>query len=153
VTNGPFEEVLRKKPSVLLLPYCAKLTTCELRYEKGCNLCGDCSIGDAWTRALTERMDVVSIVSFEDLRAELEKMKAAGVPAFIGCCCEPFFTKHADDFDAAGVPGILLDIDNTTCYELDRAREAYAGRFENQTRVNLDLLDAVLSVRDGTIEV
>jgi len=153
VTNGPFEEVLRRKPSVLLLPYCAKLTTCELRYEKGCNLCGDCSIGDAWTRGLAERMEIVSIVSFEDLRAELEKMKAAGVPAFIGCCCEPFFTKHVDDFDAAGVPGILLDIDNTTCYELDQAREAYAGRFENQTRVNLDLLDAVLSVRDGTIEM
>jgi lipoate-protein ligase A len=153
VTNGPFEEVLRKKPSVLLLPYCAKLTTCELRYEKECALCGDCSIGDAWTRGLAERMEIVSIVSFEDLRAELEKMKDAGVPAFIGCCCEPFFTKHVDDFDAAGVPGILLDIDNTTCYELDQAREAYAGRFENQTRVNLDLLDAVLSVRDGTIEM
>lgn len=153
VTNGPFEEVLRKKPSVLLLPYCAKLTTCELRHEKGCNLCGDCSIGDAWSRGLAERMETVSIVSFEDLKAELEKMKAAGVPAFIGCCCEPFFTKHVDDFDRAGVPGILLDIDNTTCYELDKAREAYAGRFENQTRVNLDLLDAVLSVRDGTIEM
>jgi lipoate-protein ligase A len=153
VTNGPFEEVLRKKPSVLLLPYCAKLTTCELRYEKGCNLCGDCSIGDAWTRGLAERMEIVSIVSFEDLREELEKMRAAGVPAFIGCCCEPFFTKHVDDFDEAGVPGILLGIDNTTCYELDQAREAYAGRFENQTRVNLDLLDAVLSVRDETIEM
>ncbi|MCP4245985.1 MAG: lipoate--protein ligase, partial [bacterium] len=89
-------------------------------------------------------MEIVSVVSFEDLRAELEKMKAAGVPAFIGCCCEPFFTKHVDDFDAAGVPGILLDIDDTTCYELDQARQAYAGRFENQTRVNLDLLDAVL---------
>ena len=70
-----------------------------------------------------------------------------------GCCCEPFFTKHVDDFERAGVPGILLDIDNTTCYELDQAREAYAGTFENQTRVNLDLLDAVLSVRDGTFEM
>jgi lipoate-protein ligase A len=98
-------------------------------------------------------MEIVSIVSFEDLRAELERMKASGVPAFIGCCCEPFFTKHVDDFDVAGVPGILLDIDNTTCYELDKAREAYAGRFENQTQVNLDLLEAVLSVRDETIEL
>mgnify|MGYP001111671292 CR=1 FL=1 len=34
-----------------------------------------------------------------------------------------------------------------------QAREAYAGRFENQTRVNLDLLDAVLSVRDGNTQV
>ncbi len=153
VTNGPFEEVLRKKPSVLLLPYCAKLTTCDLRYEKGCHLCGDCSTGDAWTRGLAEKMEIVSIVSFEDLKAELEKMKASGVPAFIGCCCEPFFTKHVDDFDAAGVPGILLDIDNTTCYELDQAKQAYAGRFENQTRVNLDLLDAVLNVRNEDAEM
>ncbi len=149
VVNGPFEEVLRRRPSVLLLPYCAKLTGCALRYEKGCDLCGDCSIGDAWAMGLAERMEVVSVVSFEDLRAELERMKAAGVQAFIGCCCEPFFTKHADDFAQAGIPGILLDIENTTCYELDKAREAYAGRFESQTRVNLDLLNAVLRACDG----
>lgn len=153
VTNGPFEEVLRRKPTVLLLPYCAKLTTCDLRYEKGCHLCGDCSIGDAWDRGAAEKMEMLSIVSFEDLREELEKMKAAGVPAFIGCCCEPFFTKHVDDFDRAGIPGILLDIDDTTCYELDQAREAYAGRFESQTRVNLDLLDAVLRVCNGNREM
>ena len=149
MTNGAFEEVLRRKPSVLLLPYCAKLETCDLRYEKGCALCGACSIGEAWALGLAERMEVVSIVSFEDLRAELDRMKADGVQAFIGCCCEPFFIKHVDDFASAGIPGILLDIDNTTCYELDKVREAYAGRFENQTRVNLDLLDAVLRVRDG----
>jgi len=153
VTNGPFEEVLRKKPSVLLLPYCAKLTTCELRHEKGCNLCGDCSIGEAWTVGLAKRMEIVSIVSFEDLKAELERMKAKGVTAYIGCCCEPFFMKHVDDFDQAGIPGILLDIDNTTCYELDKAREAYAGRFENQTQVNLDLLDTVMSAYDGNTEM
>ena len=153
VTNGPFEEVLRKKPSVLLLPYCAKLTTCGQRHQKGCNVCGDCTVGDAWALGLAKRMEIVSIVSFEDLKAELERMKAAGVTAFIGCCCAPFFTKHVDDFDQAGIPGILLDIDNTTCYELDEARKACAGRFENQTRVNLDLLDTVMSAYDGNTEM
>jgi lipoate-protein ligase A len=49
-----------------------------------------------------------------------------------------------DDFRKSGLPGILLDIDNTTCYDLDQAREAYAGKFESQTRVDLDLLETVL---------
>jgi lipoate-protein ligase A len=153
VTNGPFEEVLRRKPSVLLLPYCAKRPSCEFRYEKGCSLCGECTVGDAWTLGLANRMEIVSIVNFEDLKAELGRMKAAGVAAFIGCCCEPFFTKHVDDFDTAGLPGILLNIDNTTCYELDKAQEAYAGRFENQTQVNLDLLDTVMSACNAKREM
>ena len=94
-------------------------------------------------------MKVVCIVSFEDLMAELEKMKTGGASAFIGCCCQPFFTKHAMDFHRAGIPGILLDIDNRTCYDLDQAKEAYAGRFSNQTHVNLDLLETVLNVVSG----
>jgi lipoate---protein ligase len=79
-------------------------------------------------------------------------MKAAGVRAFVGCCCQPFFIKHLDDFTKAGIPGILLDIDNTTCYELDQAKEAYAGRFESQTSLNLDLLKRVLEVRTSETE-
>ena len=73
-------------------------------------------------------------------------MRTAGEPAYIGCCCQPFFAKHADDFRRSGVPGILLDIDNTTCYELGQARHAYAGQFENQTALNLGLLQSVLNV-------
>jgi pyruvate/2-oxoglutarate dehydrogenase complex dihydrolipoamide acyltransferase (E2) component len=46
-----------------------------------------------------------------------------GIDAYIGCC-QPFFTKHVDDFVKAGLPGILLDIDNTTCYDLDAAKTA-----------------------------
>lgn len=149
VTNGSFEEVLRKRPSVLLLPYCSKLTTCELRYKKGCRVCGECTIGAAWAMGRMKKMKSISIVSFEDLIVELDRLKAAGVSAFIGCCCQPFFNKHVDDFERAGMPGILLDIDNTTCYELDRVKEAYAGNFESQTEVNLDLLNMVLNVDVG----
>jgi lipoate-protein ligase A len=147
VANGTFEEVLKRRPSVLLLPYCSKDLQCELRYRKGCRVCGECSIGPAWTMGRMKDMKVVCVVSFEDLMGELKKMKADGVSAYIGCCCRPFFTKHVDDFERVGVPGILLDIDDTTCYELDQAREAYAGRFSSQTRVNLDLLDAVMNTR------
>ncbi len=148
VANGSFEDVIQKEPSVLLLPYCAKLTGCELRYEKGCKICGEegCSIGLAWSMGWNKKMKVISIVSFEDLWDELMRMKADGVSAYIGCCCQPFFTKHMDDFKKSELPGILLDIDNTTCYDLDQAKEAYAGKFDSQTEVNLDLLSTVLNV-------
>ena len=73
-------------------------------------------------------------------------MKTQGVSAFIGCCCEPFFIKHYDDFERAGLPGILLDIDDTTCYDLDEAKAAYAGKFASQTHLNLELLDTLLNM-------
>jgi lipoate-protein ligase A len=149
VVNGSFEEVLQKGPSVLLLPYCAKLTGCDLRHAKGCRICGEacCSIGPAWSMGRSRKMKVISIVSFEDLWDELLRMKASGVSAYIGCCCQPFFAKHVDDFRASGLPGILLDIDNTTCYDLDQARQAYAGQFESQTHLNLELLERVLQIQ------
>ncbi len=146
LTNGSFSDIILKKPSVLLLPYCSKLTSCELRFKKGCRVCGECSIGSAWSMGLKKKMKNISIVSFEDLWHELLKMKSAGVSAFIGCCCQPFFAKHVDDFGKAGLPGILLDINNTTCYDLDQTRDAYAGQFESQTHLNLELLHTVLDV-------
>ena len=146
VTNGTFDEVVRLAPSVLLLPYCAKDIQCELRYAKGCRACGECTIGDAWTLGHQHHLKTVCVTSFEDLQQQLARRKSQGHRAFIGCCCQPFFTKHVDDFERAGLPGILLDIDCTTCYELDLAKEAFAGRFDRQTAVNLDLLDTVLQV-------
>ncbi len=151
VVNGSFKQVIQKQPSVLLLPYCAKLTDCDLRYKKGCKICKEatCSIGPAWTMGLNKNMKVISIVSFEDLWDELMQMKESGVNAYIGCCCQPFFAKHIDDFKKSGLPGILLDIDNTTCYDLDQAKDAYAGKFESQTEVNLELLQTVLNTAAG----
>jgi lipoate-protein ligase A len=147
-TNGSFAAILDQKPSVLLLPYCAKPTGCDLRNRKSCRVCGEdgCTIGTAWQIGRQRRMRVAAIVSFEDLWEELMRMRTAGEPAYIGCCCQPFFAKHADDFRRSGVPGILLDIDNTTCYELGQAQHAYAGQFENQTALNLGLLQSVLNV-------
>jgi len=144
VTNGTFEEIVAKKPSALLLPYCSKNIECDLRYKKSCRNCGDCTIGPAWTIGKDQKMRVTCITSFEDLMRELIRLKSKGTAAFIGCCCQPFFSKHVDDFDRIGLPGILLNIDNTTCYELDQAKEAYAGKFDSQTEVNLELLHTVL---------
>jgi len=146
-TNGSFAAVLERGPTVLLLPYCAKPTDCDLRHAKPCRMCGrdDCTVGRAWQAGAERGMRVATVVSFEDLWAELMRMRSDGEPAFIGCCCRPFFTKHAEDFERAGVPGILLDIHHTTCYDLGRAREAYAGGFDRQTELNMDLLGSVLS--------
>jgi len=149
LTNCSFDDIIREKPSALLLPYCSKLTSCELRFRKGCRVCGGCTVGTAWSMGLKKKIKAISIVSFEDLWQELLKMKSAGVSAFIGCCCQPFFAKHVDDFRNAGLPGILLDIDNTTCYDLGQIREAYAGQFESQTHLNIELLRTVLNVVVG----
>ena len=146
VVNGSFADVIQARPSVLLLPYCAKSADCELRYKKACRSCGECSTGSAWTMGTTRNMRTVCVTSFEDLMQELNKMNGRGEAAFIGCCCQPFFIKHLDDFKKAGVPGILLDIDNTTCYDLGQSKEAYAGNFESQTHLDLTLLNAVLDV-------
>jgi lipoate-protein ligase A len=144
LANGSFEDILRRQPSVLLLPYCAKPTGCDLRYRKSCRACDqpDCTTGAAWSIGRKRNMQIATVLSFEDLWGELMRMQSEGVSA-IGCCCQPFYIKHADDFRRAGVPGILLDINNTTCYELDQAREAYAGGCDRQTSLNIELLNSV----------
>lgn len=144
VTNGSFFDIISKKPSVLLLPYCSKNIDCDLRYKKGCKQCGKCTIGTAWKMGQKYHLKPVSVTSFEDLFTELGKIERNKDSAFVGCCCQPFFTKHVDDFKKADIPGILVDIDNTTCYELDQAKEAYAGNYDKQTHLNIDLLETVL---------
>lgn len=70
-------------------------------------------------------------------------------------CCNPeqcsidnaFYTKHADDFENFKVPGILLDINNTTCYELKQEEDAHEGIFKGETRLDIELLQEVLEVK------
>lgn len=129
----------------LLLPYCAKLTGCEYRYEEGCTQCGGCCIGDAFHLAEKYGLTPISIQSYEHLEETLERLKREGVVAFVGSCCEPFYAKHRDDFERIGLPGILVDVDSSTCYDLGQEEEAYAGRFENQTYLKLDLLERIVA--------
>jgi lipoate-protein ligase A len=72
--------------------------------------------------------------------------RQAGVNGYIGCCCEGFYIKHQDDFEAASVPGILMDIDDQTCYDLGKEKEAYNGSFESQTTLKIDLLSKLLDL-------
>jgi len=145
--NSTFHEVVGSEPKHLLLPYCAKLPDCVWRYETGCGECGGCSIGDAYAVGRERGMEVTTIQSFEDLMETLGRLKAQGVRSYIGCCCEPFFMKHREDFERTGLPAILMDIDDTTCYDLGKEQDAYAGRFEGRTDVNMDLMRRVLDVR------
>ena len=129
----------------LLLPYCAKTPDCEYRHQSGCTQCGVCCIGDAYDLAEKYELVPISIQSYEHLEETLERLKGDGVEAFVGSCCEPFYAKHRDDFERIGLPGILVDVDSSTCYDLGQEQEAYAGRFENQTYLKFDLLQRVVA--------
>jgi lipoate-protein ligase A len=143
----PFKEV--KKPEVLLLPYCAKEVDCSYRYQRGCEECGRCSIGEAVEMARSFGMDSITIQNYEDLETTLRRTKRSGATGFIGSCCEPFYGKHRPDFERIGLPGILVDVERSTCYDLNREKEAHLGSFENQTHLNLSLLGRVLKYVHG----
>jgi lipoate-protein ligase A len=130
--------------AVMLLPYCAKGHECGYRHERDCTICGDCTVGDAYGFGEKYGLKCISILNYEDLQENLENLKEKGVKAYVGCCCEAFFAKHQDDFERIGLPCILVDIDNTTCYDFDLVKEAELGQFENLTNLKLDLLEKVL---------
>ena len=96
----------------------------------------------------SRNLQMVCITNFEHLHEELVRLKARGCRAFVGCCCQQFFVKHAEDFAAIGLPGILVDIEDTTCYELGEENAAYKGRFARQTSVNMELLSAIFEAAD-----
>ena len=133
-------------PRVFLLPYCAKDTLCDLRYSEECIMCGVCTIGDAYSLSYENGLEPITIVSFEHLLKTFDLLKKRGITDYIGSCCEPFYVKHQEEFFKSGLRGILINIENTTCYELDKAHEAYAGRFESQTSLNMPLIKKTLKL-------
>ena len=138
----PFKEI--RRPEVLLLPYCAKETNCFYRNLEGCEECGRCSVGDAIQVAKSFGMDFLTIQNYEELELTLHRLKRSGVRGFVGSCCEPFYGKHRPDFERIGLPGILIDVERSTCYDLGQEKKAMKGQFENQTHLNLHLLKRVL---------
>jgi lipoate-protein ligase A len=144
--GGSLSQVLGRGMDWFLLPYCSKDPACELRHSDGCHECGLCSIGDGYAMAREYGLRPVTVTSFENLMENLGRIRARGARGFIGCCCEGFYVKHADEFETAGVPGLLVAMDSTTCYDLGKARDAYQGSFEHQTHINLRLLRKVLSL-------
>ncbi len=142
--NGSFAEIVQSRIRTLLLPYCAKDAQCRHRYSNYCMQCGQCSVSSAYQVGGQAQLEVVTIVSFNDLMQTLHRMKESGEEAFIGCCCAPFYLKHRVDFESAGLKGILVDIEDTTCYELHREQQAYSGTFTGQTNLNSELLEKVI---------
>ena len=138
-----------RRPEILLLPYCAKERDCLYRKQHGCDQCGRCSVGEAIGMAESFGMDSITIQNYEDLESTLSRLKDAGVTGFVGSCCEPFYGKHRPDFERIGIPGILVDVERNTCYDLGQEREAFRGQFENQTHLNLPLLRRVLEFTHG----
>ena len=72
-------------------------------------------------------------------------MRARGVSSYMGCCCEPFFAKHWLEMEEAGVSGLLIDVEHTSCYELDQEKEAKLGQFQGQTALNVDVLEKLFA--------
>jgi lipoate-protein ligase A len=145
----PLAEIQRCQ--TLLLPYCAKLPDCSYRYQEGCALCGGCCIHEAYRLAEQYGLTPITIQSFEHLEETLQRLKREGAEAFVGSCCEAFYAKHREDFERIGLPGILVDVDSSTCYDLGKEQDAYAGKFQNQTYLKMELLEKVLARvgRDG----
>jgi lipoate-protein ligase A len=101
-------------------------------------------VGEAAQMARSFGMDPITIQNYEELESTLRSLKHSGVKEFIGSCCEPFYGKHRPDFERIGLSGILIDVERSTCYDLGKEKEAFAGRFENQTHLNLSLLRRVI---------
>ena len=148
MVNGDFNAAI-DKCALLLLPYCAKPLDCDFRDVDGCDMCGRCSVGEAYEMAAAAGLEVISIHDYEHLKDTLESSRRRGVSAYVGCCCEAFFVKRQRTFMEAGMPAILLDISEDTCYQLGAEEQAYRGEFENQTELRLDLLEKVLRAVQG----
>ncbi len=85
-------------------------------------------------------MKAITIHNFEHLMETLRTLHQEGAKGFIGCCCEAFYCKHRDEMEEIGVAGIIIDIDDRTCYDLGREKEALQGTFEGYTTLKTDLL-------------
>lgn len=133
------------RPSHLLLPYCAKPPSCEYRYRDGCICCGLCDVGEAYALAEAFGLVPITIHNYEMLEDVLSDCWRQGATAFVGSCCESFYAKHRADFERIGLPGVLIDLDSSTCYDLGQERQAYLGQYENQTKLRLGLLRRVVA--------
>jgi lipoate-protein ligase A len=143
--NFPPDEICSQTFDYVLLPYCAKLVGCDYRRTEGCTNCSECTVGDVKEVVEKIGLPVRTIQNFEHLMETIEEFKKKGARGFVGSCCEGFFCKHHDDFVGTGVPALLVDVDDSTCYELGEEREAYLGEFESQTNLKTDLLTRVLT--------
>ena len=139
------KDLLQDSYDYLLLPYCAKLNSCSYRSKEGCEKCGQCSVGEAYELGEAAGLKPLTVQSFEHLMDTLKMLRNKGAKGYIGCCCEAFYLKHQDELEEVGIPGILIDIDNTTCYDLGKEKDGYNGSFEAETQLKTELLSKLLN--------
>ncbi len=138
-------ELEQRPASWLLLPYCCKPTSCDQRFESSCDRCGQCQMGPLMDLGEELGLRPVSVQSFEHLMATLHRVQRQG-DAFVGSCCEAFYTKHQREMEASGAQGVLVNLDSTTCYDLGKGMAAYSGHYDNQTYLNQELIGKVARV-------
>lgn len=143
-TAGLDSAAVLGKASVMLVPYCAKPAWCEWRQRDGCTECGLCEVGIAYALARERNLQVTTITNYEHLVATLAAMKAKQVEAYVGMCCSNFFIKRYRAFAEAGVPALLMDIGGSNCYELQQEKQAYAGTFQAEARLDAGLVTQVM---------
>ncbi len=129
--------------TVMLVPYCAKPLWCKWRNRDGCTECGRCEVGEAYRLARERGMQVISINNYEHLCQTLDRMRDERTAAYIGMCCGNFYLKRRVAFDEAGIPAVLMDISGSNCYELRQEGLAYAGTFQAQSQLNIELVRKV----------
>jgi len=59
-------------------------------------------------------------------------------------CCRHFYLKREYAFREAGIPAVLMDITGSNCYELQQEDLAYAGKFQAQAHLDLEVLRKVM---------
>lgn len=128
------------RPQYMLLPYCAKDLNCPVRHVDDCTRCGLCPIGDMYDLADKLGLEPISISSFEHLMVELKRIKKTPQPTYVASCCQAFLAKHQTEMAEEGPPGIIVDVDSLTCYDLGKEEQAYVGRFNRQSTLLTDLL-------------
>jgi len=138
-----------REASVMLVPYCAKPAWCKWRHRDGCPECGRCEVGEAYRVAREHGMRVVTVINFEQLQQTLAELRQSGTGAYVGMCCRNFYLKREYAFREAGIPAVLMDITGSNCYELQQEDLAYAGRFQAQAHLDLDVLRRVMARAGG----
>jgi lipoate-protein ligase A len=128
----------------VLLPYCAKLVDCEYRWIEGCSSCGMCTTSNIYEMITDLGVKVRTIQTYEHLIETVEEFKQKGARGYIGSCCEAFYSKHHADFIDTGAPALLVDVNDSTCYDLGEEQDAYVGQFEGQTTLKVELLSHVI---------
>jgi lipoate-protein ligase A len=138
------EELSAQRPKWLLLPYCSKSLACPYRDIPGCDECGACEIGDCYALARSFGLDPITVQSFEHLMDVLRERCANQDGLYVGSCCEAFYSKHQSEMEEVDARGLLINLDSTTCYDLGKGSDAYKGRFDNKTFLNIQLIEKAL---------